>query len=114
LAAAAALLATGLMYLLLLTTPRPWRFFMWIISLATLAVAVAPLVTEEDAATRIATAAIHLASDDRRTNRSVQIRSLLQELVAAVDAKNAALPPSPGECPDRSRAVRRRGTGDLQ
>jgi Family of unknown function (DUF6069) len=61
LAAAAALLATGLMHLLLLTTPRPWRFFTWIISLATLAVAIAPLVTGEDAATRIATAAIYLA-----------------------------------------------------
>jgi hypothetical protein len=31
------------------------------------------------------------ASDDRRRNRSVQIRSLLQELVAAVDAENEAL-----------------------
>jgi hypothetical protein len=27
LAAVAGLLATGLMHLLLLTTPRPWRFF---------------------------------------------------------------------------------------
>jgi hypothetical protein len=61
LAAGAALLATGLMHLLLLTTPRPWRFFTWIISLATLAAAIAPLVTEEDAATRIATALIYLA-----------------------------------------------------
>jgi hypothetical protein len=31
------------------------------------------------------------ASDDRRRNRSVQIRGLLQELVAAVDAENEAL-----------------------
>jgi hypothetical protein len=31
------------------------------------------------------------ASDDRRSNWSGQIRSLLQELVAAVDAENQAL-----------------------
>jgi hypothetical protein len=60
LAAAAALLATGLMHILLLTTPRPWRFFTWIMVLATLAAAVAPLLTDEDAATRIATAAIYI------------------------------------------------------
>jgi hypothetical protein len=61
LAVGAALLATGLMHLLLLTTPRPGRFFTWIMVLATLAVAIAPLLTDEDAATRIATAAIYLA-----------------------------------------------------
>jgi Family of unknown function (DUF6069) len=61
LAAAAALLATGLMHLLLLTTPRPWRFFTWIMVLATLAVAIAPLLTDEDAATRFATAGIDVA-----------------------------------------------------
>jgi hypothetical protein len=31
------------------------------------------------------------ASDDRRRNRAVQVRNLLQELVAAVDAENEAL-----------------------
>lgn len=61
LAVGAALLATGLMHLLLLTTPRPGRFFIWIMVLAMLAVAIAPLLTDEDAATRIATAAIYLA-----------------------------------------------------
>ncbi len=61
LAVGAALLATGLMHLLLLTTPRPGRFFTWIMVLATLAVAIAPLLTDDDAATRIATAAIYLA-----------------------------------------------------
>lgn len=61
LAVGAALLATGLMHLLLLTTPRPGRFFTWIMVLATLGVAISPLLTDEDAATRIATAAIYLA-----------------------------------------------------
>jgi hypothetical protein len=36
LAAVAALLATGLMHLLLVSTPRPFRFFTWIVSLLTL------------------------------------------------------------------------------
>jgi hypothetical protein len=31
------------------------------------------------------------APDDRRRNRTVQVRNLLQELVAAVDAENQAL-----------------------
>jgi hypothetical protein len=35
LAAVAALVATGLMHLLLLSTPRPFRFFTWIVSLLT-------------------------------------------------------------------------------
>ena len=61
LAAVGGLLATGLMHLLLLTTPRPWRFFTWIISLVTIAVAITPLLTGEDAAARIATSVIYLA-----------------------------------------------------
>jgi Family of unknown function (DUF6069) len=45
LAAVAALLATGLMHLLLLSTPRPFRFFTWIISLLTLVAVLAPFMT---------------------------------------------------------------------
>ena len=39
LVALAALLATGLLHLLLLSTPRPIRFFTWIVTLATIAAA---------------------------------------------------------------------------
>jgi hypothetical protein len=60
LAAVAALLATGLMHLLLLSTPRPFRFFTWIISLLTLAAVLAPFMTDAKLATRVATAAIGL------------------------------------------------------
>jgi hypothetical protein len=49
------------MHLLLLTTPRPWQFFTWIMVLGTLAVAIAPLLTDEDAVTRFATAGITVA-----------------------------------------------------
>ena len=60
-AAVGGLLATALMHILLLTTPRPWRFFTWIISLVTLAVAITPLLSGEDTAARIATSVIYLA-----------------------------------------------------
>jgi hypothetical protein len=61
LAAGAALLATGLMHLLLLSTPRPGRFFTWIMVLATLIAAIIPFLTDAEANTKIATAAINLS-----------------------------------------------------
>jgi Family of unknown function (DUF6069) len=60
LAGAAALLATGLMHLLLLSTPRPFRFFTWIVSLLTLVAVLAPFMTDAELATQAATAAIYL------------------------------------------------------
>ena len=44
-AAVAALLATGLLHLLLLFTPRPGRFFGWIMGLVTAAAVIAPFTT---------------------------------------------------------------------
>jgi hypothetical protein len=60
-AAGAALVATGLMHLLLLFIPRPRQFFTWIISLATLAAVLVPFSTGASLATKVATAAINLA-----------------------------------------------------
>jgi hypothetical protein len=60
LAAVAALVATGLMHLLLLSTPRPFRFFTWIVSLLTLVAVLAPFMTSAKLATQVATAAIGL------------------------------------------------------
>jgi Family of unknown function (DUF6069) len=60
LAAVAALVATGLMHLLLLSTPRPFRFFTWIVSLLTLLAVLAPFMTDAKLATQVATAAIGL------------------------------------------------------
>jgi hypothetical protein len=60
LAAVAALAATGLMHLLLLSTPQPFRFFTWIISLLTLLAVLAPFMTDATLATQVATAAIGL------------------------------------------------------
>jgi hypothetical protein len=60
LAAVAALVATGLMHLLLLSTPRPFRFFTWIVSLLTLVAVLAPFMTSAKLATQVATSAIGL------------------------------------------------------
>jgi Family of unknown function (DUF6069) len=48
------------MHLLLLSTPRPFRFFTWIISLLTLVAVLAPFMTDATLATQVATAAIGL------------------------------------------------------
>lgn len=61
LAALAALVATGLMHLLLLFSPSPRTFFGWIVGLATIAAAVLPFATDADTAVQVATACIYLA-----------------------------------------------------
>jgi hypothetical protein len=61
LAAAGALVATGLMHLLLLFAPSPRTFFGWIVGLATVAAAVAPFATGADMAVKVATGCINLA-----------------------------------------------------
>jgi Family of unknown function (DUF6069) len=61
LAALTALVATGLLHLLLLSTPRPVRFFTWIVALATIAAALVPWLTDADLDEKVATSAIYLA-----------------------------------------------------
>jgi hypothetical protein len=61
LAAVAALLATGLMHLLLLSTPRPRRFFAWIMTLVTVIAVILPFMTDAEPDTKIATAALNLS-----------------------------------------------------
>ena len=60
LAALAALLATGLMHLLLVSTPRPVRFFSWIVTLATLIAVILPLMTDAEPSAKLATAVLNL------------------------------------------------------
>ncbi len=62
LAALAALVGTGLMHLLLLSTPRPETFFTAIVGLATLAVALQPFTSELARDTQIATMLVYLAT----------------------------------------------------
>ena len=59
-AAACALAATALMYLLLLSTPRPRTFFGWIIGLATLVAVIYPFSTTAPMSQKLATGAVNL------------------------------------------------------
>ena len=59
-AAAAALVATGLMHLLLVSTPRPQTYFGWIVGLGTLAAVVVPFLSEDQLSVAVAMAVIHL------------------------------------------------------
>jgi hypothetical protein len=59
-AVGAALVATALMHLLLLTTPRPQVFFGWILGLATIVAVVFPFSTTADLAAKFATALVNL------------------------------------------------------
>ena len=59
-AAGAALVATAIMHLLLLTTPRPQLFFGWIIALATIVAVVFPFSTTAPLAQKVATATVNL------------------------------------------------------
>ena len=71
LAAVAAVAATGLMHLLLVSTP-PFRFFTWIVSLLTLVAALAPFMTDAELDTKVATAAIQ--PGDRSVDRLADLR----------------------------------------
>jgi hypothetical protein len=59
-AAGAALVATAIMHLLLLTTPRPQVFFGWIIGLATIVAVVFPFSTTAPVSQKIATGFVNL------------------------------------------------------
>jgi len=56
----AALAATGLAHLLMLSTPRPMAYFGWIAGLLTAIAVVLPLLNDEPITVRIVTAIIHL------------------------------------------------------
>ncbi|TWP49455.1 hypothetical protein FKR81_23155 [Lentzea tibetensis] len=59
-AATAALAATGLVHVLLISTPRPMRFFSWAIALATIIAVLAPFASGETVAAKLATACLNL------------------------------------------------------
>jgi len=59
-AAACALVATGLMHLLLISTPYPRVFFGWIIGLATVVAVVYPFSTTAPTSQKFATAVVNL------------------------------------------------------
>ncbi|PSL02805.1 hypothetical protein CLV30_109113 [Haloactinopolyspora alba] len=59
-AAVAALAATGLVHVLVNTTPRPLRFFGWVIGLVTVIAAVAPFTPDAELSAQLATSAINV------------------------------------------------------
>ncbi|WP_281689266.1 DUF6069 family protein [Pseudonocardia thermophila] len=59
-AAVAALVATGLVHLLLLGTPRPLAYFGWIVGLLTAIAVVVPFLSSRQILTSVALAVIHL------------------------------------------------------
>ncbi|NMI00836.1 hypothetical protein HF526_26530 [Pseudonocardia sp. K10HN5] len=59
-AAIAALAATGLAHLLLVSTPSPMAYFGWIVGLVTAVAVVLPFLDTEPLTVRLATAVIHL------------------------------------------------------
>jgi Family of unknown function (DUF6069) len=89
LAAGAALPATGLMHLLLLSTPQPGQFFSWIMGLATLIAAIVPFMTDAEANTKIATAAIYVAI-------GATITSLISSVAQSAVRVRRANPPMAG------------------
>ena len=59
-AGVAALAATALLHVLLLTAPEPFKFFHWIVGLVTVAVALAPFLTGAGLATKLASAGVYV------------------------------------------------------
>ncbi|MEV6300626.1 DUF6069 family protein [Actinoplanes sp. NPDC051861] len=58
-AGGAALAATGLAHVLILTTPRPMRFFGWVVGLSTVVAMLAPFVTDASLGARMYTAGLN-------------------------------------------------------
>jgi hypothetical protein len=81
-AAIASLTATGLMHVLLLSTPRPMLFFGWAIGLATLVGVLAPFIVEASLASRVCSSLLNLVI-------GVAIGSLI-----AGTARSAVQPPT--------------------
>jgi hypothetical protein len=84
-AAAAALIATGIAHLLLASTPRPMAFFNWIVGLATLILVIFPFSTSAPWQQKVATAIVDLVL-------GVAIGSLIN----GVAARSIRRPPPPG------------------
>ncbi|MGN5237044.1 DUF6069 family protein [Rhodococcus sp. SJ-3] len=59
-AAVAALIATGLLHLLIVSTPRATSFFGWICTLATVAVALWPFMFDATLASKVCSAVLYL------------------------------------------------------
>jgi hypothetical protein len=57
----AAIVATGLLHLLLLSAPQPYRFFGWIVGLAIAIAVLLPYTTDAELSAKVATSVLNLA-----------------------------------------------------
>ncbi|HLH59050.1 MAG TPA: DUF6069 family protein [Streptosporangiaceae bacterium] len=88
-AAAAALIATGIAHLLLVSTPRPMTFFTWIVALATLVMVLYPFSTTAPWSQKAATALVDLVI-------GIAIGSLINGVAARAVRIRRVVPPPPG------------------
>jgi hypothetical protein len=84
-AAAAALVGTAALNLLLLSTPRPQAFFSWIIGLVTVLAVILPFRTTAPLSAKIATAVVTLV-----------IGLAIGSLLSSVATRSVRLPATPG------------------
>jgi len=84
-AAAAGLVATGLVHLLMLSTPRPLAFFGWIIALATILAVLVPFSTAAPLTAKAATAVVDLV-----------LGIAIGSLISGVAARSVRLPRASG------------------
>ena len=92
-AALVALVAAGLLYLLMLSTPQPDLFFRWIIGLVTLIAVVYPFSSGAPLDQKFATAAVNLVL-------GIAIGSLLTATSARAIRRNPPVPSGPVGPPD--------------
>lgn len=113
-AAVAALIATAILHLLLLSTPRPLMFFSWIVGLATIVVVLFPFSTGAPMPQKVATAAVDLVIGFAIGSllNGVGARSIRRR-PAAGSGYSTTLPgngrpgPDPGAYPGRTEYPRR-------
>jgi hypothetical protein len=104
-AAAGALLATGLLQILLLETPRPLTFFAWITALADLIVVVAPFSQPASLPSKVFTAVINLVA-------GVAVISLLTGVARGAMQTGPERPvPGPGMRPNAREVPKGRPPG---
>ncbi|MDA2807449.1 DUF6069 family protein [Nocardiopsis suaedae] len=89
-AAIAALIATALLHLLMLSAPRPMTFFGWIVGLATIVAAVTPFTQGATLASQIATGLINAVC-------GIAIVSLLSSVGASAFRRRSGRPRLHGE-----------------
>jgi hypothetical protein len=93
-AAAVAIVATAIMHLLLLATPRPQTFFAWIIGLATVIAVVYPFSTTAMLSQKLATAVVNLVLGIAIGTLINQVSARAVRRVVNVGGSSQQYPPS--------------------